>query len=83
MLLRPFLRPAAAAMEAFVGELLTDVPPPPPGRAAIVTANRPGRVSAKTNVLLGANQGLAWSLTVVMKIDLAGPARPGAALRWG
>ena len=27
------------------------------------------------NVLLGANQGLAWSMTVVMKIDLAGPAR--------
>ncbi|HZJ49203.1 MAG TPA: MFS transporter, partial [Acidimicrobiia bacterium] len=25
------------------------------------------------NVLLGINQGLAWSSTVVMKIDLAGP----------
>ena len=32
------------------------------------------------NVLLGANQGLAWSMTVVMKIDLAGPARRGLAL---
>src|SRR5438034_3727995 len=32
------------------------------------------------NVLLGANQGLAWSMTVVMKIDLAGPARRGFAL---
>jgi len=32
------------------------------------------------NLLLGANQGLAWSMTVVMKIDLAGPARRGTAL---
>ena len=32
------------------------------------------------NVLLGANQGLAWSMTVVMKIDLAGPQRRGLAL---
>jgi MFS family permease len=31
-------------------------------------------------VLLGLNQGLAWSMTVVMKIDLAGPARRGLAL---
>jgi MFS family permease len=29
---------------------------------------------------LGANQGLAWSMTVVMKIDLAGPRRRGLAL---
>ena len=29
------------------------------------------------NVLLGANQGLAWSMTVVMKIDLAGPRGEG------
>jgi MFS family permease len=32
------------------------------------------------NLLLGANQGLAWSMTVLMKIDLAGPARRGLAL---
>ena len=32
------------------------------------------------NVLLGVNQGLAWSMTVVMKIDLAGPTRRGLAL---
>jgi MFS family permease len=32
------------------------------------------------NVLLGINQGLAWSMTVVMKIDLAGPRRRGVAL---
>jgi MFS family permease len=32
------------------------------------------------NVLLGLNQGFAWSMTVVMKIDLAGPARRGLAL---
>ena len=32
------------------------------------------------NVLLGLNQGLAWSMTVVMKIDLAGPRQRGLAL---
>ena len=33
-----------------------------------------------TNVLLGINQGLAWSSTVVMKIDLAGPRQRGLAM---
>jgi MFS family permease len=32
------------------------------------------------NVLLGINQGLTWSTTVLMKIDLAGPRRRGLAL---
>jgi MFS family permease len=32
------------------------------------------------NVLLGINQGLAWSSTVVMKIDLAGPRHRGLAM---
>jgi MFS family permease len=32
------------------------------------------------NLLLGINQGLAWSMTVVMKIDLVGPKRRGLAL---
>jgi len=32
------------------------------------------------NVLLGANQAMAWSMTVIMKIDLAGPYRRGLAL---
>lgn len=32
------------------------------------------------NVLLGINQGLTWSSTVVMKIDLVGPKERG--LRW-
>jgi MFS family permease len=32
------------------------------------------------NLLLGINQGLAWSMTVLMKIDLAGPRRRGLAL---
>jgi MFS family permease len=32
------------------------------------------------NLFLGASQGLAWSMTVVMKIDLAGAARRGLAL---
>jgi MFS family permease len=32
------------------------------------------------NVLLGVNQGLTWSMTVVMKIDLVGPRQRGLAL---
>src|SRR5262245_12971010 len=32
------------------------------------------------NLFLGVNQGLAWSMTVVMKIDLVGPKRRGFAL---
>jgi MFS family permease len=32
------------------------------------------------NVLLGVNLGLAWSMTVVMKIDLVGPKQRGLAL---
>jgi MFS family permease len=32
------------------------------------------------NVLLGVNQALAWSMTVVMKVDLVGPRRRGLAL---
>jgi len=32
------------------------------------------------NVLLGVNQGLTWSTTVIMKIDLAGPHRRGLAM---
>jgi MFS family permease len=32
------------------------------------------------NVLLGVNQGLTWSTTVIMKIDLAGPKRRGLAM---
>jgi MFS family permease len=43
---------------------------PPPHWWLIVAAN----------ALLGANQGLCWSMTVVAKIDLVGPARRGMAL---
>ncbi len=32
------------------------------------------------NVLLGVSQGLAWSTTVIMKIDLVGPRRRGFAM---
>ncbi len=32
------------------------------------------------NILLGVNQGFAWSSTVIMKIDLVGPGRRGLAL---
>ena len=32
------------------------------------------------NVLLGINQGLCWSTTIIMKIDLAGPRHRGLAM---
>jgi len=32
------------------------------------------------NALLGVSQGLTWSLTVIMKIDLVGPKRRGLAM---
>lgn len=32
------------------------------------------------NVLLGVSQGLTWTLTVIMKIDLAGPRQRGLAM---
>ncbi len=32
------------------------------------------------NILLGINQGLCWSTTVIMKIDLVGPKRRGLAM---
>jgi MFS family permease len=32
------------------------------------------------NILLGINQGLAWSTTVIMKIDLVGPKQRGLAM---
>jgi MFS family permease len=35
---------------------------------------------ALANMLLGINQGLCWSTTVIMKIDLVGPARRGLAM---
>jgi MFS family permease len=35
---------------------------------------------AAANVLLGINQGLCWSMAVVMKIDLAGPKQRGLAV---
>jgi predicted MFS family arabinose efflux permease len=32
------------------------------------------------NVLLGINQGLCWSMTVIMKIDLVGSCQRGLAV---
>jgi MFS family permease len=32
------------------------------------------------NALLGVSQGFAWSMTVIMKIDLVGPTRRGLAM---
>ena len=46
--------------------------------ALMLTSNWTWVIAA--NVLLGVNQGLAWSSTVVMKIDLAGPRRRGLAM---
>jgi MFS family permease len=37
-------------------------------------------VVVAANLLLGANQGLAWTMTVTSKIDLVGPRRRGLAL---
>lgn len=45
----------------------------------IIAAPNWGWVIA-ANVLLGVNQGLCWSMTVNMKIDLVGPRRRGLAL---
>lgn len=45
----------------------------------IALAPRWGWIVA-ANVFLGVNQGLDWSMTVVMKIDLVGPERRGFAL---
>ena len=50
-----------------------------PVPAMIILAPSWGWVVA-ANVLLGVNQGLAWSTTVIMKIDLVGPARRGLAM---
>jgi predicted MFS family arabinose efflux permease len=35
---------------------------------------------AAANALLGINQGLAWSMTVIMKVDLVGPKSRGLAV---
>ncbi len=45
----------------------------------IMWAPRWGWVVA-ANALLGINQGLAWSMTVIMKIDLVGPKSRGLAI---
>jgi MFS family permease len=37
-------------------------------------------VIVAANIFLGLNQGFAWSMTVLMKIDLVGPRRRGLAL---
>ncbi|HCT77484.1 MAG TPA: MFS transporter [Micromonosporaceae bacterium] len=47
--------------------------------AMIIFAPNWGWIVA-ANVLLGINQGLAWSTTVIMKIDLVGPKQRGLAM---
>src|SRR5262245_2798811 len=47
----------------------------------ILIATAPGWwLIVVANLFLGLNQGLAWSMTVLMKIDLVGPSRRGLAL---
>jgi MFS family permease len=58
-----------------VGGWLIGVPVP----LLIIWAPSWGWIIA-ANVLLGINQGLTWSTTVIMKIDLAGPERRGLAM---
>jgi MFS family permease len=50
-----------------------------PVRPLIAVAPSWGWVVA-ANLLLGVNQGLTWTMTVVMKVDLVGPRRRGFAL---
>ena len=50
-----------------------------PVPAMLILAPNWGWVVA-ANVLLGVNQGLTWSTTVIMKIDLVGSARRGLAM---
>ncbi len=50
-----------------------------PVPVALVWAPSWGWVVA-ANALLGVHQGLAWSTTVIMKIDLAGPKQRGLAM---
>lgn len=38
------------------------------------------KIITAANVLLGINQGLCWSTTVIMKVDLVGPIRRGFAM---
>jgi len=45
----------------------------------IIWAPRWGWIIA-ANALLGINQGLAWSMTVIMKVDLVGPKSRGLAV---
>jgi hypothetical protein len=64
-----------ALVGGMVGQERTVVPLP----LLVISAPSWGWVVA-ANVLLGINQGLTWSTTVIMKIDLAGPRRRGLAM---
>jgi MFS family permease len=48
-----------------------------PSRAAVADLGTSWWWVIAANILLGVNQGLTWSTTIVMKIDLVGPARRG------
>src|SRR4029434_10699955 len=50
-----------------------------PGPFMIIWAPSWGWVIA-ANALLGINQGFAWSMTVIMKVDLVGPKSRGLAV---
>jgi MFS family permease len=47
----------------------------------LMIAGAPGwSLIVAANALLGINQGLTWSMTIVMKVDLVGPRQRGLAL---
>jgi predicted MFS family arabinose efflux permease len=46
----------------------------------LILAAKSWWLTVAANALLGINQGLAWSMTVIMKIDLVGPMRRGLAM---
>src|SRR5438105_530116 len=64
-----------ATDDAFASQIVARLPVP----LLIIRAPSWGWI-VFANVLLGVNQGLCWSTTVIMKIDLVGPARRGLAM---
>lgn len=53
---------------------------PIPFLLAIAADQRAWWIIVVANILLGMNQGLCWTMTVVMKVDLVGPGRRGLVL---
>ena len=72
---RPASRSGSAGSRSWSSGWLLGLPVP----FMIMWAPSWGWIDA-ANVLLGANQAFAWSMTVIMKVDLVGPQRRGLAL---